>query len=67
MTCRDTLASIVLFVIGFSIIWHLHQLDNQTLDQLNQLNEGRRSRPVTLPEGLTNTLKVAYTRDEVHI
>jgi len=57
---RDTIASILLFVIGFGIIWHLHQLDTKQLSELKDLNEARWSRPVTLPEGLKNNIKKSY-------
>lgn len=65
MLPRDTLASILLFVMGFSIIWHLHQLNMKGLEELEALNDGRLSRPVTLPPGAKNTIKHAYAGDEI--
>ena len=54
----------LLFVVGFSIIWHLHQLDSQKLKELSALNDQRLSRQVTLPEGLVNNIKKSYILEE---
>jgi hypothetical protein len=55
-------------VIGFSIIYHLHQLDTKQLEELKNLNDARWSRPVTLPEGLKNTIKKSHAiLDETHL
>jgi hypothetical protein len=53
-------------VVGFSIILHFSRLDAQAREELAELNDKRASRPVTLPAGLKDTLKKAYTCDEVH-
>jgi hypothetical protein len=57
---RDTIASILLFVIGFGIIWHIHQMDLKQIQDLTSLNELRNSRPVTLPEGLKNNIHKSH-------
>jgi hypothetical protein len=54
-------------VVGCAIIWHLYRLDKQALQELEELNDRRQSRPVTLPAGLTNNLKQQNVRDEVHM
>ena len=51
-------------MVGFSIIWHLHQLDSQKLKELSALNDQRLSRQVTLPEGLVNNIKKSYILEE---
>lgn len=53
-------------MIGTTIIWHFHKLDLQNLDDLNQLNDKRANRSVTLPPGSVNYLKKAGSKDEVH-
>ena len=54
-------------MVGCAIIWHLYRLDKQALQELEELNDRRQSRPVTLPAGLSNNLKPTYIRDQVHL
>lgn len=54
--------------MGFGVIYHMHNLSLQNIAELNELQDRRLSRPVTLPEGLKNDIKKSYiSREDVHL
>jgi len=44
-------------VVGFAVIYHLHQLSLKNIDELNTMAHGKKTRRVELPEGMTNPIK----------